>query len=142
MGARGRKSASELEIVKDNADDAGIVSIERPLAPASLTQDERTEWDRITAFQPADWLTPGFDILLESYCRVAILERREAAIVGGILSADEFDEKAYERASTRLDRAARTKASLAIRLGFAHSTSYDSKKPPKKPPKKPWEFQG
>ena len=141
MGARGRKSASELEIVQDRVNEVNTRSIERMPAPASLTREERLEWDRITASQAAEWLTPGFDILLESYCRQAILERREAAIVDSILSADEFDEKAYERAATRLDRAARTKASLAIRLGFAHSTSYENKKTKPKS-KKPWEFKG
>lgn len=137
MGARGRKSSSELETVQQD----NVVSIDRPKAPVSLASDERIEWDRIVSSQPAEWLTPGFDILLESYCRQAVLERREAAIIQNILSQDEFDEKAYERASSRLDRAARTKASLGIRLGFAHSTAYDSKKVKPKT-KQPWQFEG
>ena len=130
MGARGPKSAVALDT------QAKVIAIDRPKPPASLGDQEKTEWRRIVDSQPAEWLTPGFDILLESYCRQTILERREAAIVDNILGADEFDEAAYSRATTRLDRASRTKASLGIRLGFAHSTGHDK---PKKPKKKPWE---
>lgn len=137
MGARGPKSASDLEVARPN-----VVSIERPQVPPSLGRDEAEEWRRIVNSQPAEWLTPGFDVLLESYCRQAVMERREAAIVEQILSAEEFDEEAYSRACTRLDRASRTKASLGIRLGFAHSTSYDSKKPKGKPKRKPWQVEG
>ena len=137
MGARGRKSASELQVV----DTDEVVTIDRPRAPVSLCREERVEWDRIVGAQPAEWLTPGFDILLESFCRQAVMERREAAIIDGILGADEFDERAYSRACKRLDTASRTKASLGIRLGFAHSTSYENKKTKPKG-KKPWEFQG
>ena len=136
MGARGRQSATELETVQGDK----VVSIDRPRAPSSLGKEEKTEWDRIVSSQPAEWLTPGFDILLESYCRQAVMERREAAILDNVLGADEFDEEAYSRAGARLDKAARTKASLAIRLGFAHSTSYDSKKTKPKT-KRPWEFE-
>lgn len=131
MGARGPRSGKDLEVARSN-----VVSIDRPRAPASLGRAERAEWDRIVSAHSAEWLTPGFDVLLESYCRQAIMERREAAIVDKILSDDEFDEDAYSRASTRLDRASRTKASLGIRLGFAHSTGHDK---PKKPKKKPWQ---
>jgi hypothetical protein len=139
MGARGPKSTADMETTRHSGN---VVSIERPRSPASLGQAERSEWDRIVSSQPAEWLTPGFDVLLESYCRLAVMERREAAILDKILSDEEFDEDAYSRASARLDRAARTKASLGIRLGFAHSTSYENKKTKGQGRKKPWQFEG
>lgn len=134
MGARGPQSIAAVSVKSAGS----VVSIDRPRAPASLGKSECDEWDRIVQDQPAEWLTPGFDILLESYCRQTVMERREAAIIDKILTDEKFDEEAYSRACTRLDRASRTKASLAIRLGFAHSTSYDSKKVKKKT-KKPWD---
>lgn len=137
MGARGPKSAGELEVTPSN-----VTSIERPRVPASLGPEEAEEWRRIVNSQPAEWLTAGFDTLLESYCRQTVLERREARIVEHILASDEFDEAAYSRATSRLDRASRTKSSLGIRLGFAHSTSYENKKAKGKGPKKPWQFEG
>ena len=137
MGARGPKSASEIEAIERAGN---VVPIERPRVPASLGVQEAEEWKRIVSAQPAEWLTPGFDVLLESYCRQAVIERREASLVDQIVEADEFDEDAYSRVCTRLDRASRTKASLAIRLGFAHSTSYDSKKPAK-PKRRPWQVE-
>ena len=136
MGARGPQSVASVGVKQGGS----VVSIDRPRAPASLGKPEREEWERIVRDQPAEWLTPGFDVLLESYCRQAVMERREAAIIDNILSEEKFDEEAYSRACTRLDRASRTKASLAIRLGFAHSTSYDSKKV-KKQTKKPWQVE-
>ena len=134
MGARGPKSAQAIENNK-------VVSIKRPSAPSSLSSKEADEWRRIVSVFPADTFTPGRDSLLASFCRQVITERREGQILNQILSADEFDEKAYERCCARMERASRSISSLSVRLGFAYSTSYDKRKPAKTT-KKPWEFEG
>lgn len=136
MGARGPKSAKSLETSTGN-----VVSIDRPRPPKSLLPDEVEEWKRIVNAHPAETFTAGRDSLLASFCRQVAAERREAAILNEILSADDFDETAYERCSKRIERASRSISSLSVRLGFAYSTSYDKRKPAKTG-KKPWEFKG
>lgn len=143
MGARGPKSATELSVVprEDHpADSSRLQTIDRPNPPASLTTAEAEEWRRVVNGMPADWLSPGFDVMLEGHCRHVVIERRESQIIDQILSAEEFDEAAYSRAVTRMQNASRYLASVAVRLGWAQSTSYENKKPKGGKAKKPWQF--
>jgi hypothetical protein len=124
MGTRGPKSHAELTTVQSN-----VVPIERKRPPQDLAADAASEWTRIVNAQPADWLTPGLDVILAGYCRWTVVERREASLIERLVTDEEFDEDAYSRAMNRMEKASRYLASAAVRLGFAHSTAYDKRKP-------------
>jgi hypothetical protein len=70
-----------------------------------------------------------------------VIERREAAIIEQAMMHEPWDEGLYSRAMGRLERASRYLASAAVRLGFAHSTGYEARKPKGKGPRKPWESE-
>lgn len=122
MGTRGRKSAADLAI-------APVTVSERPRPPSYLTPEQKSEWVTIVNEAPADRYPEGLLTLLESYCKHSVDLRHVGQLIENLKADEDFDVKDYDRLLKMQERESRCLASLAVRLGFAHTTrKHDQKK--------------
>jgi len=77
MGARGRKSSSDLMLMESSPVDI----TERQRAPHDLTDEECEVWASVVAAEPADWFTVSTRPILAQYCRHVIQSRRVAELI-------------------------------------------------------------
>lgn len=132
MGSRGRKSKTDLALAQ--------VDVTERAGPASgLTDEQKFEWMRIVNSNPADRFDEAMLPLLESYCRHRIALRHVGQLVTDAEAGDEIDIDGYDKLLKMQERESRALASLAVRLGFAHTTAKGSNAKGKQSARKPWE---
>lgn len=107
-----------------------------PEAPVYLPEDVRAEWLLITTDYPADHFSVAQLPMLEAYCRHRIALRNIGQMIDDMIAVAEAvedgeaevdDEDApsllrYDQLLKMQERETRCLASLAVRLGFAHTT--------------------
>ena len=152
MGARGKKSASDLAIVPEQ----GITAIHRPGPPAELTEEQAYEWLKVTNRMPADWFPEETHGLLVQYCRHIVDARRIAQLIdamtngvtdtevlidgsGEEVPAAQFIVKEYQ-ALLRMqgDESAKI-ASLATRMRISQQATLDRERKNPVVTPKPWQ---
>lgn len=141
MGVRGRKSAAALAVIGPS----GVEVVERPRPPAELTDEQQVEWRAIVNAHAADRFPREQHPMLTAYCRHVVAQRRIAQLVADCEGGDgPFDPDHYDKLLRMQERESRCLASLAVRLGFAYSTAYETKRPAKGKgtTRKPWEIEG
>lgn len=140
MGARGPASKAELAIISSQ----GISVVDRPKPPSELTLEQAGEWRSIVNAHAAERFPREQHPMLSAYCRHVIAQRRVAQLISAAEAAEEFDSDEYDKFLKMQERESRCLASLAVRLGFAYSTAYETKRPKKggsaRP--KPWDIEG
>ncbi len=124
MGSRGRKSTADLAI----ADSTTVTEYQQP--SASLTPEQRSEWNRVIGDCPADHFSESHIPMLEGYCRHTVALRHVGELIRQSEAGDEIDVIHYDRLLKMQERETRCLASLAVRLGFAKTTAPTKKKPP------------
>lgn len=139
MGARGRKSTSELAVARRSA---VIEREERMEPPSQLTSEQAREWREIVDSLPAEHLTRAMRPMLVQLCRHV----SEANYLSGLIqqcrrkkSAEAFKE--YGKLLTLHERESRIIASLEVRLGLARHTAQYEGRSPGRSKRKPWEFE-
>lgn len=122
MGQRGPKpkDALTVEVREDH----------RPAPPPALTDEQKFEWLAITNASAAAEFSPKQIPMLEAYCRHRVALRHVGELIKEFENQDELDITAYDKLLKMQERESRALASLAVRLGFAHTTSARGKKPP------------
>ena len=135
MGKRGKKSSADLAIVTDQT----IVAIERPIAPAELTDEQRYEWLKVTNRMPADHFPAETHALLSQYCRHIVDARRIAQLIDAHICGENFGVVFYDGLLKMQEREGRAISSLATRMRLTQQTTQDrqSKNPASTP--KPWQ---
>lgn len=137
MGDRGKRSSASLSVLKP----AGITAVERPEAPAELTDEQAIEWNSIVGRMPADWFPRETHGLLSQYCRHVITARRVAELIASLESEDDSAEFVanYDRLLKMQEREGRAMSSLATRMRISQHAQYNHKKKTGTSVKKPWE---
>ena len=135
MGARGKKPAAALEVVKP----ASVVGIKRPVAPDDLTDEQAHEWDSIVSRLPADWFPRETWGLLAQYCRHVVSSRRVGDLIEAALSASDVDVDQYDRLLKMQEREGRAMSSLATRMRISQQAQYSKEKKKGSSVQKPWE---
>jgi len=118
MGARGRKSAAALAVVP------GLVTtLERPMPPAELTDEQVCEWKDLTSAEPADkFPRPKWGALVQ-FCRSRVAARRVAQLIEAEEESGEgLDLDRYDKLLKMQERESRILASLGVRLELLSST--------------------
>ncbi len=85
MGARGRRSASEIATQAS----AALSVVRRPDAPLDLTPEEADVWCETVEALPADWFPRETWPLLRQWCRHTITARRVSQLIDAAASRDE-----------------------------------------------------
>lgn len=133
MGSRGRQSRQDVA-----AESGALVEAsERPKPPASLTDEQKFEWLRITNELPADHFSVGQLRLLEQYACHIVTARHLRQLIENHTDSDEIDVRAYTRLLKEQRDESRTLASLAIRLGFGDTAAKHRERKVSVP--KPWQ---
>jgi hypothetical protein len=136
----GRKSSAALSVVP-----SGVVAVlERPVAPAELTDAQAEVWQSVVGARPAGWFTADTHPSLVAYCRHVVEARRIDALVDGF--KPEWMETPdgltrYERLLKLRELQTRAITSLARSMRLTHQAQYrpDSKANRPAGPKRPWE---
>ena len=131
MGTRGRKSVAELSIARIDPD-------RMPKPTAGLTSELAAEWKSLVPHlvdvSRARWP------LIEAYCKHTVALRHVGQLVDEAENADTFILKEYDKLLKMQERESRCLSSLAVRLGIAQTTSYESRKRGQKQ-KAPWQYE-
>jgi hypothetical protein len=135
MGARGKKAASELSIVKHG----DITAIERAQPPSDLIDEESFEWLAMVNRMPAEWFPRETHGLLTQYCRHVVAARRIAQLIEEFLSDDNFDVCGYDRLLKMQEREGRAISSLATRMRTSQHSTINHKVKKPKGTRKPWD---
>lgn len=123
MGARGRKSKTELTVLN------GGKRIERPAPPAELGSEAAAEWNDIANRLPADWFTRETWPLLVQYCRHVVAARRVADAIETVQNeVDEFNVKAWADLLRLQQKESAIICSLATKMRIAQQSTYDKSK--------------
>lgn len=145
MAQRGRKSADSLSVV---ALVTPVTSTKRLLAPAHISDAERSVWLEVVNDQPADAFTATHAPLLELYCRHIV----QARVIADELTnfdrawmADDEGLKRYDRLLAMAERESRAASSLATRLRITrqaveHPTTVGRGLAAQSKKRKPWEL--
>ena len=115
MGARGRKSAAELTTLRP----ADVPAWPDP--PAHLSEEVQAEWRAVVTSLPPEYFSPPTFSMLEAYCCHAVMARRIAQRIQKLDKNAPLSE--YGRLLSMHNRESRALASIAVRLGLAHSTA-------------------
>lgn len=136
MGARGKKSAADIAIVRSD-----VTEIPRQPPPDELTTEQANEWLAVVNRMPADWFPRETWGLLTQYCRHIVSARRVAQLIVGAEEDDSFDVNEYDRLLKMQEREGRAISSLATRMRISQQSLIHNEK--KKPAsiKPPWEKQ-
>ncbi len=119
---RGRKSLADLQVVK--------VSDARPVPPATLTEEQAEEWNRIVNSLPADYFRPGDSGLLAAFCVASVFHRRAAEDLEtrGISLVDAHSGREYVNPSHQmLTSQASAMAQMAVKLRLCPSARMSGK---------------
>lgn len=136
MGARGRKSASELTVVES---DSTTEVNPRARPTAQMAEPEREVWYSVVNRMPADWFPDETLPMLSQFCRHVVAADRIANLVKQEEASDEFNLIDYDRLLKMQEREGRAISSLATRMRITQQSTYDPKKSKGKPGKRPWE---
>jgi P27 family predicted phage terminase small subunit len=118
---RGRKSLEELTVVP--------MSDQRPVAPPSLSDDQREEWDSIVNSLPADYFRPGDTPLLAAFCTASVFYRKAAEDIS-VRGISLMDDKGREYANPShqlLTSQASAMAQMAVKLRLCPSARMTGK---------------
>lgn len=122
MGIRGRRSASELTVVR---------SLERlPQAPAELTAPQAQVWCRVVATKPADWFQADSQPVLMEYCRAVVLADEIARQVNDFDRAKLVDYEGFRlwKELTQMQREqSKLVAMLAVRMRLTQQSKYEAR---------------
>ena len=137
MGARGSKSASELQVVTN------IGTGKRPEPLEELTENQRKEWNRVVDRLPVDWFTDETHSMLAQYCK----HHSAANVVGGLIEemlelggeGEHFDLDAFDQLLKMQERESRAMTALARSLRFTLQATYDPERRKGGSGKKPWD---
>ena len=137
MGARGKKAASELAVVKHS----DLITTERPAPPSDLTDEQSFEWLSVVNRMVATWFPRETHALLTQYCRHVVAARRVAQLIGDIEQQKDFSVQNYDTLLRMQEREGRAIASLSTKMRLSQQTTIfkETKKPTGT--RKPWEAQ-
>lgn len=123
MGARGRKSTAELNVVR-------VASTARPEPWATLTDDEAGLWKSVVDSHPADHFRASDLPLLAAYCQAqSQYEKATDELSGEPLVIKVDGGRGYRNPLLDVqDTAARRMASLAGKLRLCPSSRYGPRK--------------
>lgn len=116
MATRGRTSAASLGIASQIAP---VTLSKRLLAPAHISEAERSVWVEVIDDQPASAFTATHSPLLEMYCRHVVQARilaDELVNFDRAWMADDDGLKRFDRLLAMSERESRAASSLATRL--------------------------
>lgn len=113
---RGRKSVSDLEVVR-------TISDARLEAPAHLTEAQAAEWNEIVNSLPADYFRPGDVPLLAAFCTASAIykEAQRHMEEHGMVITDEHGRMRANPASQILTAQASSMAQMAVKLRLCPS---------------------
>lgn len=130
MGARGPKSPSVgLTVIGGS----GIEAIQRPEAPAELTDEMAHEWRAIVNRMPADWFPAETQPLLIQYCKHMIRARRLCQLINDMEGSPDFDAVEYRDLLQAERTQSVTMGTLATRMRLSQQSAFDAKKTRKAP---------
>jgi hypothetical protein len=95
MGDRGRKPATELQIV----DNSSVLAIPRAEPPEELSADEAIEWRAYTNRMPADYFGREHYPLLVQLCRHIVSCRHLDHLIGECADAGQYIKLLSSRAN-------------------------------------------
>jgi hypothetical protein len=95
VGTRGRKPASELQIV----DNSSVLAIPRAEPPQELSADEAIEWRAYTNRMPADYFGREHYPLLVQLCRHIVSCRHLDQLIGECSDSKEYMKLLSTRAN-------------------------------------------
>lgn len=144
MGARGRKSAADLEVVS-------ITNIPPPEPPAHLTAEQAEVWRGVVARMPAGWFSSETHEILAARCRHVVLARRLGRGLENLADADgdddePFDFKMYNKLLAAHERETRAIIACDRALRLTLQSRYDAAEAARRAKdqpadgSKPWEF--
>ena len=131
MGTRGRKSVADLSVVR-------LDQTTLPKPTAGLTSELAAEWKSLVPHlvdvSRARWP------LIEAYCKHTVALRHVGQLISDVEHSEPFDVGDYDKLLRMQERESRCLSSLAVRLGIAQTTSYESRKRGQKQ-KAPWQYE-
>lgn len=141
MDQAGRKGVAALSVVPASG---AVAVLERPVAPAELTDDQARVWQSVVDARPGGWFTADTHPSLVAYCRHVVEARRIDALVDGF--KPEWMENPegltrYERLLKLRELQTRAITSLARSMRLTHQAQYrpDSKANRAVKTIRPWE---
>jgi hypothetical protein len=121
MKQRGRKSASELSVVRP-------LSVELPEPPANYSDEQSATWSQILASKPADWWDAGTLPLLDAYVRAITEHGRITDLIERMHPLAGFDEfKEYDQMQRTQDRLQSQMARLATKMRLSQQSKYGAR---------------
>lgn len=120
MGARGRKSSTEL------AARGAVALVERPDAPLDLTPEQAEEWQQIVDSLPADWFNRENFPLLAQYCRHVVDARRIAQLIDQECARKDMDVAAYTELLKSQRQETAALKTLAASMRLAQQAKYNA----------------
>lgn len=124
MGARGRKSKSEVSVIGPN----GVETASRPEPPLDFSEAEAAVWVSITNSLSADYFPPGTHDTLAALCRHIISARHVHQLIARARKDKETTVADYDRLLKMQERESRMIASLATKMRLTQQSTYDKKK--------------
>ncbi|MFC2952313.1 hypothetical protein ACFOOP_10265 [Marinicaulis aureus] len=121
MGARGKKSASELNVVSINA------MPPRPEPPPFLNIEQAEEWRAVVKRMPQDWFKRETWALLESFCRHVCMARRIAEQIDRVLDEPTVKTASFDKLLRMQARESASIVQLATKMRLAQQSSYCAK---------------
>lgn len=137
MGARGRKSASDLSVIGP----AGVVTVRRPQAPEQLTDEQAEEWRAIVNRLPADWFPRETHGVLVQLCRHIIRAQRISQLLDAMESSDQLDMKEYRDLLASEAQQSNIIAALSTKLRITQQATVDKRKSKGAIRPRPWDIQ-
>jgi hypothetical protein len=144
MGARGRKSAADLSVVRMEP------RIGRPRPPADLTNEQAEEWRAIVARLPPGWFRREHYGVLANLCRHTSRARflgraLELCAPENLTTVEGLDH--YNKMAAAAERETRSLLACARSLRLTHQSQYDAAKAARgaataSTESAPWEFEG
>jgi P27 family predicted phage terminase small subunit len=118
---RGRKTLADLSVVR--------VSDERVVAPETLSEEQRGEWDAIVNSLPANYFRPGDVPLLAAFCVASVFHQRAAKDIEtrGMTIIDDRGREFINPSHQMLTSQASAMAQLAVKLRLCPSARMTGK---------------
>ena len=135
MGIRGRTSSAELAIIGPG----GVETVQRPQAPAELTDEQADEWCAIIGRLPAEYFPRETHGMLAQYCRHITRARHLAQLIAQMEASDSFDVGEYRALLQSEETQSRAIATIASKLRLSHSAIQDRRQRRPTSAKRPWE---
>lgn len=118
---RGRKTVADLTVVK--------LADERVIAPDSLSDEQKAEWDAIVNSLPSNYFRPGDVPLLAAFCVASIFHKRAAKDIEtrGMTIIDDRGREFINPSHQMLTSQASAMAQLAVKLRLCPSARMTGK---------------